>query len=353
MRSWLRFLVVAVLGALLLAGCECRHEYDQGTITKEAACKEEGIRTYTCQKCGESYEESIPLLEHVYKERVTREATYEQEGEETYTCTLCKDSYTKPIPALEKPVEVRVTGKTTYIDYFFEWILLDFQVENVGMQDIRGLRGKLVVMDLFGKEIQSLPCSFTEDPIPVGETVELPERSMMVDSNSGADVQFFQTDFSELQFSFALEQVVYLEPEAEEAESDLGMKKDPVRVTVADMGSYQANLFSNLHSSIRLTMQIENDSGKEVKAIEGTATVWNMFGDELATYQCDLLTRKNFRSQDGRDLQIFTITYYDMSAGDWEVLYSSYEQLDFQYTINSILYEDGTKDILHQSGTSV
>ena len=42
-----------------------------------------------------------------------------------------------------------------------------------------------------------------------------------------------------------------------------------------------------------------------------------------------------------------------MSAGDWEVLYSSYEQLDFQYTINSILYEDGTKDILHQSGTSV
>ena len=122
MRSWLRFLVVAVLGALLLAGCECKHEYDQGTITKEAACKEEGIRTYTCQKCGESYEESIPLLEHVYKERVTREATYEQEGEETYTCTLCKDSYTKPIPALEKPVEVRVTAKRNRESYFFDWV---------------------------------------------------------------------------------------------------------------------------------------------------------------------------------------------------------------------------------------
>ena len=79
MRSWLRFLVVAVLGTLLLAGCECKHEYDQGTITKEAACKEEGIRTYTCQKCGESYEESIPLLEHVYKERVTRFFFYDKD----------------------------------------------------------------------------------------------------------------------------------------------------------------------------------------------------------------------------------------------------------------------------------
>lgn len=344
----------AALAVLLLAGCQCKHEYDQGVTTREATCKEEGICTYTCQKCKESYEEPIPRTDHIYNDRVTREPTYEREGERTYTCTICKDSFTEAIPALEKPVEVTVTAKNTRIDYFFEWILLDFRVENLENQEIRGLRGKVIVMDLFGKEIETIPCSFTETPIPAGEKVDFPERPMIVDSNSGADVQFFQTDFSELQFSFVLEQVVYPKPEPEAPSASDGQEeKGEVRVTVDNMTGYPADLFSDRHSSIRLILRIENDSGKELKAIEGTVTVWNMFGDELATYQCDLLTRKNFRSQDGRVLQLATITYYDMTSGDLEVLYSDFEELDFLYTIGTILYEDGSQEVLRQSGISV
>ena len=36
------------------------HSYDSGTVTKEATAKEDGVMTYTCTVCGDTYEEAIP-----------------------------------------------------------------------------------------------------------------------------------------------------------------------------------------------------------------------------------------------------------------------------------------------------
>lgn len=40
----------------------CTHSYVNET-TKNATCKEEGESVYTCNKCGDSYKETIPILE--------------------------------------------------------------------------------------------------------------------------------------------------------------------------------------------------------------------------------------------------------------------------------------------------
>ena len=54
-------------------------------------------------------------------------------------------------------------------------------------------------MDLFGKEIKTVRCSFTQDLIPAGEVVEIPERPMLISSYEEADAQLFETDFENLQ----------------------------------------------------------------------------------------------------------------------------------------------------------
>ena len=41
----------------------CNHNY-VATVTKEPTCTEEGVRTYTCSKCGDTYTEAIPMLPH-------------------------------------------------------------------------------------------------------------------------------------------------------------------------------------------------------------------------------------------------------------------------------------------------
>ena len=52
--------MIAVL-LFILTSCGCEHEYDDGKITKEPTCTEEGEKTFTCEFCGDSYTEAIPV----------------------------------------------------------------------------------------------------------------------------------------------------------------------------------------------------------------------------------------------------------------------------------------------------
>lgn len=87
---------------LSISGCgECEHEYDDGIISKEPTCMEEGEKTYTCSLCGEIRTESIEKKEHTYKEEITKEPSYTENGEKTFSCMNCDDLYTEFIPVLD------------------------------------------------------------------------------------------------------------------------------------------------------------------------------------------------------------------------------------------------------------
>lgn len=43
---------------------EAKHTFGEGVVIKEAACKEDGVRTYTCTECSYKKEETIPALDH-------------------------------------------------------------------------------------------------------------------------------------------------------------------------------------------------------------------------------------------------------------------------------------------------
>ena len=132
---------------------EHMHQY-QESVTKPAACVEEGLKTYTCS-CGDKYTRDIPALghqivideaiaptettegktqgshcgvcgtvikkqevipatggdkepdehTHQYQEKVTKPATCTEKGLKTYTCS-CGDSYTRDIPLAEHQVVI-------------------------------------------------------------------------------------------------------------------------------------------------------------------------------------------------------------------------------------------------------
>ncbi len=117
----------------------CEHDY-VAEVTTPATCIAEGVTTYTCSKCGDTYTEAIPIdadahewgepitaeptctevgtitktynlcgtsaveeipaLGHDYKEIVTKEPTCTELGVKTFTCSRCGDTYTEDIPAL-------------------------------------------------------------------------------------------------------------------------------------------------------------------------------------------------------------------------------------------------------------
>lgn len=65
------------------------HIYHE-TARQEATCTEAGSVTYTCEECGDSYEETLAVTAHTPGEwTVKTEATEEAEGLEVLVCTEC------------------------------------------------------------------------------------------------------------------------------------------------------------------------------------------------------------------------------------------------------------------------
>ena len=83
------------------------HIYDDGVVIKEATCREEGIKTYTCTICGETKREKIEKLNHIYDDGViTKESSCAIKGEKTYTCTICGNTYKEELALIDHTVVV-------------------------------------------------------------------------------------------------------------------------------------------------------------------------------------------------------------------------------------------------------
>lgn len=65
------------------------HSWDEGKVTKEATCKEEGMKLYTCTECGETKTEVIPKTDHKYTWKVVSKATVFAPEKQQGTCSVC------------------------------------------------------------------------------------------------------------------------------------------------------------------------------------------------------------------------------------------------------------------------
>ena len=76
--------------------------WDDGVVTTEPTCTEEGVKTYTCSN-GETRTETIPIdpNNHDFGEWTTlTPATCTENGSKTRTCSRCNYTETEEIPAL-------------------------------------------------------------------------------------------------------------------------------------------------------------------------------------------------------------------------------------------------------------
>lgn len=103
----------------------CEHVYDEGKVSKEPTCTEEGVKTYTCKLCGASKTETIPALGHLFPETgaVGTPASCTEAGVMNYECERCHAIVSEAIPAtghhydqgvVTVPAGCLTTGVMTY-----------------------------------------------------------------------------------------------------------------------------------------------------------------------------------------------------------------------------------------------
>ena len=87
------------------------HSYQEVSRTT-ATCTEDGVTTYRCETCGDTYIETTPATGHSYTAAVTA-PTCTEKGYTTYTCTVCGDHYTaNEVAALGHDYKAVVTSPT-------------------------------------------------------------------------------------------------------------------------------------------------------------------------------------------------------------------------------------------------
>ncbi len=131
------------------------HKWDDGVITKEATCKEDGVRTFTCMVCKETKTEAVKgdhayvktvvnptctekgytetkcsvcgvseksdytdALGHKWDDGViTKAATCKEDGVRTFTCTVCKETKTEAVKGDHSYVKTVVNPTCTEKGY--------------------------------------------------------------------------------------------------------------------------------------------------------------------------------------------------------------------------------------------
>ena len=92
---------------------EADHVHSYQEVSRTApTCTEDGVTTYRCETCGDTYTETTPALGHDYKAVVTS-PTCTEKGYTTYTCKRCGDHYTADeVAALGHDYKAVVTAPT-------------------------------------------------------------------------------------------------------------------------------------------------------------------------------------------------------------------------------------------------
>lgn len=98
------------------------HTFDEGKVTKEATCTQEGEKLLTCKDCGATKTEVIPVVDHTWKTgddtdkdgwKVVTEATTTKEGVKERVCSICGEKETQAIQKLTSQTANPTSGTTT------------------------------------------------------------------------------------------------------------------------------------------------------------------------------------------------------------------------------------------------
>ena len=74
------------------------HDY-KAEITQDRTCTKDGIKTYTCKVCKDSYTQTVKKTGHSFYTRTTKYVTCTTDGEEVTRCYNCDETKTKVIKA--------------------------------------------------------------------------------------------------------------------------------------------------------------------------------------------------------------------------------------------------------------
>ncbi len=145
------------------------HHYT-ATVTKTVSCTEDGVKSYYCAHCGDTYTVAIPATGHSYGQWMTKtEPTATTEGLRVKVCSVCGDEISRVIPAVGQPeswLDPKTDVGITYDEDAFDGVM-DLVVEVIPVFD-PFVRAWNITPTVNGEKVQPKKPVQIRLPIPAG-----------------------------------------------------------------------------------------------------------------------------------------------------------------------------------------
>lgn len=128
------------------------HEYRE-SIASQPKCEADGVKTFSCFRCGNSYTEQIKAIGHEYAQEVIKKPTCSNDGEKIFVCKHNSEhKYNETIPALGHD--------------FGEWF-----VETPAAEGSPGVEARVCSRNKDHQEIKEIPA------LPISKSEKAEEKS--------------------------------------------------------------------------------------------------------------------------------------------------------------------------------
>ena len=243
-----------------------------------------------------------------------------------------------PEPTLtpDQAITFKVKNKTKGTNYIYDCSLFTMEITNNSKKDISAVRGALKIYDLFGKHIVTLKVDYKGQKIKAGKKITF-EKPYNKNEYISETVKVYNEKYSELQFEFFPQTIIYTNEIKTDKNSTL--KSSEVVISCTGKSKVPMDVLNGIYDDYaRFTFKIENTTNKTIRGIEGGFIITNIFGEELASLQCDftglsLKPGKSVTEKKSKDINMFI-------DEEIELYNTSYEDLFFKYIVTDIVYVD-------------
>ena len=243
-------------------------------------------------------------------------------------------------------IKVAVTNKISLpVNYdenrYSQRVEFSFLITNNTSQSIKGIKGVLTIKDLFGSKIISLNCDFTGKTINSNQSVVFEDIGIDINQFMNNHVKLYNEKYSDMIYEYEITNIIYSN---DNNGSETTTESTKVKIQVIDKYNLSINYDENRYSPrVEFNFKVSNLTNKSIKGIQGILTVNDLFGKKILSLNCDftgqtiLANTEVFYNKIGFDINQFKDEHVKIYNED-------FEDLIFEYTVNKIVYADGTQE---------